>query len=1173
MMQYKETFAFVALARLKHLRGLLLGVCAFMLLAPGCLSAQEFRAAIVGTVTDAQGKAVVNAEIRVRDTNTGALSETHTDNSGDFTVSSLAPGAYDITVESQGFDTFVQRGITLEVGAHPFVRAQLSPGTVIQQTVVNSDAPLLETTTTVIGSTITDKEVQDFPLNGKTPIVLAQLGVGVASTDGPGQYRPFDNAGAVAISIAGTGSQSTEVLLDGSPDTDNLLKLAYSPPQDVVQSVTSHIFQTDAGYGHSGGGIMNQITKSGTNTFHGSLYEYNQSAALAANDYFSDRTGTPKPNDHYNQYGVTLGGPVILPKLVNGHDKLFFLFGWEGIRDQQPASGYLTVPTDAERQGDFSALLRISSAYTIYDPATAVGSSNGSITRTAFSGNVIPSGRINPIAAKLISYYPEPNTSGAADGNLNYFTTFPSQDLYDNEFGRLDMNLGARDKLFFDMRHSQRTQITNNYFHNLATGSLLDRTNWGSTVDDVYTINPTTVANVRANWTRYINANATPTQGMDPASLGFPGYLTSGATLKEYPSIEFSGCNSSSATFACLFTPNNLASVTWTESYHLFGDVETIFHGHAITAGVDARQYRISTIAYDNAAGEFTFNSSFTQQSNGSTPPALGLDLASFLLGLPGSGDYDNNIFIATHSNYLGLFVQDNWRATRNLVINIGLRLDHDFPLYERHDRAVSSFDPTLTTPLAASAITAYDKHPIPQIPAGQFAVPGGVVFASPSRPQLYNTPSIDFSPRVGFAWTPDFLHNKTVVSAAFSIFVAPLMNLGTVNTDGFSASTSYVATNNNYLTSATTLSNPFPGGFTQPTGNSLGASTYQGKAISFFQNSIHNPYSSRYSLSVQQQLAKNLSLQLSYLGAEYVKETIPTTQINPVPRAYLASGQTRNNTAINLLTSSVPNPFAGLLPGTTLNGSTLALSQLVAQYPQYPTGSVDLMAKDDGTTNYNGANASVTYRFSHGLSMFANYTWSRTIDQDSKLNNTDTKYEKHISVNDYPQHLVIAGTYTVPYPTFGGSGLDGRLAHAVLGGWSISAIYLAQSGPPLQWGNLIYYGGPLHLNVRDTNTPAFDTTRFNTVSSEQLADNIRTFHTTFPQWRQDGFNNLDTGLAKQFRVKERYMMEFRAEAFNLPNHVTFGAPNLTATSSSFGMITSQANTQRVLQISGHVRF
>ena len=1135
------------------------------------LHAQQFRAAIVGTVRDAQQSVVVNASVVVRDEATGTTMKALTNKEGNYEVRALNPGTYEVTVESPGLSTYVQRGIKLEAGAHPAVNVVLNPGGVDQQVVVNADAPLLETTTTVIGSTITDEDVENFPLNGRTPILLAQLGVGVASTGGPGQYRPFDNAGAVSISVAGSKNQTTEVLLDGSPDTDNLLKLAYSPPQDVVRSVTSHVFQTDAGYGHSGGGIMNQITKSGGNKFHGSVYEYNQTSALSANDYFADRTKTPKPNYHYNQYGLTFSGPVIVPKVFNGHNKLFFLFGWEGIRDHNPVTGYLTVPTDAERKGDFSALLNLRTPTVIYDPATAVQNPDGSITRQAFAGNIIPAARINPIATKVMSYYPAPTTAAQADGSLNYFASFPSQDRYDNEFGRMDMNLGSRDSLFFDIRHSLRTQETYNYFHNDATGFSLGRMNWGATVDNVYTVNPKTVVDVRANWTRYLNSNDTPTHGKNPTDLGYPSSLGNGATLLQYPAIQFPGCNKTSATFACLFVPNHTAQFQWTESYQLFGNVSTQVRNHALSIGVDARQYRYLSINYNYATGQFTFGSDFTKQSSSATPATLGPDLAALLLGLPSSGNYDKNIFTATHNDYLSLFAQDDWRARRDLTINVGVRFDHDFPLYERHNRAINGFDPALQTPLSAAAAAAYANHPIAEIPVGKFSAPGGVSFASSARPQIYDTPSQTFSPRIGFAWTPDSLGGKTVISAAYSIFVAPIMVQADMNSSGFSASTAYVATNNNFLTPAATLSNPFPNGYTLPTGGSLGGSTYQGQSINYIKQKLKNPYSSRYALSIQQEISKNLVLQLSYLGSESVRQLVSSVNLNPVAAQYLATGQVRDNNVIKNLSSSVANPFAGLLPGTTLNGATTTRSQLLSPYPQYTGFSV--LDVSNGTSNYNSLNASLTYRLARGISGFVHYTWSRTIEQNSKLNDVDTNYEKRISPFDYPNHLVIAGTYRLPFTAAGGKGFTDHAAHAVVGGWSLSGIYTLQSGSPLVWGNLIYNGGPLKLNPRETVKSAFDTTQFNMVSSQQLANNIRTFHSTFSHWRQDGINNLDVALAKQFNLVERATLELRADVFNLPNHPTFSTPNLTPTSSSFGLITSMYNTPRVIQVSGHIRF
>lgn len=1156
-------------------RALLLASLLFMtsyLMFSTTAGAQEFRGSIVGSVTDAQSAPIPNAIVVVRNLDTGAIFRTKTTDSGDYTAPSLAPGKYSVRVEAQSFKSFEQNGIILQSSETPHVNVILQVGDVTQQVVVTSDAPIVDPSNATISQVITTREVEDLPQNGRTPVVLAQLGVGVSSTNRPGTTRPFDNAGAAAISIAGTQDENTEILLDGSPDTDNLLKLAYSPPQDIVQSVSVSAFQVDAGYGHSGGGVLNQVTKGGTNSFHGSLYEYAQFAALNANGYFADRTNTPKPNTHYHQYGLSAGGPVWIPHIFNGRDRVFFEFAWEGIRDSQPASGFLTVPTDAEKNGDFSSLLAIGPQYQIYDPSTA-RVVDGVVVRDPFKGNIIPSSRINSIAKKLLTYYPEPNTLSGQDGVHNYFTSFPSQDLYDNQFGRMDFNIRTRDKLFLDVRHSQRTQLTNNYFHNISTGDPLDRVNWGAAVDNVFTVTPTTVINTRINWTRYVNYAIAGSQGLDPTDIGYPGYLVDNTTLLEYPSIQFAGCNSgSSTTFACLFDPNNLAASTYTESYHLLNNVTKVMHQHVLKIGVDARQYRISNIAYNYSTGKFTFGNSFTQASSKAAPAPLGQDMAALLLGLPTAGEYDQNVFIATHSSYLSLYVQDDWKLSKNLTLNLGLRFDHDFPLYERHNRAVNGFDPTVETPLTGAAAAAYNSNPIAQIPVGQFKPVGGLTFASASSPQLYNTPSKTFSPRIGFAWSPDAFENKTVFSGGFSIFVFPLLDVGTVNTSGFSSTTPYIATNDNYVTSASTLDNPFPNGLIPPTGSSLGPSTYQGQLVYWFNPDFHNAYSERYALSIQQQLDRNSFFQVAYIGAHYVKLPVQV-DLNPIPRQYLSTSSVRDNNVIGLLSGSVANPFQGLLTGTTLNGSTVPRSQLLLPYPQYPADMVVMQNSSSGSDSYNSLNVRVQRRLTAGLSFLMNYTWSKNIEQDSLLNPTDSHYEKRIGSQDYPHHLVIASTYKLPYSSFGGSSFLDHMKHALLGGWAASGTYLLQSGPPLSWGNVVYLGGPLNLNTRETFKPAFDITQFDRQSADQPSDNIRTFHSTDPRWRGDKTNNIDASLARQLSYRDRFTGELRVEAFNLLNHPVFGNPNLTPTSSSFGLITSQAGESRTLQVSAHIRF
>ncbi|MDE1162259.1 MAG: carboxypeptidase regulatory-like domain-containing protein [Acidobacteriaceae bacterium] len=1165
---------------------ILKSVAVFALVLPSVLSAQEFRGVISGTVEDSSGAIVPGASVTVIDMGTGAKYKTQSNASGIYDATSLAPGKYQVHVEAPSFRAYTRSGITIQAGDHPQIDVKLDLGAVTDTVTVNSDASMIDVTNAAIGQSIGTKEVEDLPQNGRTPVVLATLALGVSNTAPPGQVRPFDNGGAASITIAGAKNQTTETLLDGSPDTDSQLKVAYSPPQDVVQEVKVYAFQADAAYGHSGGGVVNQITKGGTNKLHGSVYEYNQTAAYTANNYFSKRTNTARPNNHYNQYGLSIGGPVWIPKLFDGRDKVFFEFGYEGIRDSQPAGGYLHVPTAAERTGDFSDLVAAGgTGYTIYDPSTAVNVA-GVVQRTAFAGNKLPT--VNPIAAKLLGYYPLPNVVGATPLTLNnYFSNFNSTDTYDNQFGRMDFNITSRNKLFFDIRHNHRVQSTSDYFHNLGTGALLGRTNWGAVVDDVHSFNATTVANVRFNWTRYASLTGGPSQGVDPATVGYPGVLSTGANIVQMPSVVMSStstCNSpgKETTYACLFTPNNTPNANWNDSFHIYGSVNKILRSHALKFGVDAREYRIENISYGYPTGQYVYGTNFTQSASNGTAAPFGQDLAALELGLPTSGTINRSVFTATWNRYLGVFAQDDWRVSKTLTINAGLRFDHDFPMYERHNRAIQSFDPTLTTPLTTTAVANYNAAPIAQIPAGQFAVPGGVVYASNSNRALYHTDSYTFSPRIGFAWTPDMYNGKTTITGGFGIFVFPVQNIATINSTGFSQATPLVATNDNYVTASATISNPFPNGLLQPVGSAGGASTNQGLATSTINQHQRNGYSERWALSVQQQIDNDTVFQLAYIGAQYAKLQVSSQPMNPIPAQYLSKSAVRDASVVSLLTGTVTNPFRNLLPGTTLNSATVMRGQLLTAYPQYPISGLVLQNIQNGSLSYNSLNARIQHRLSHGFTLIANYTWSKTIEQDTRLNDSDVKYEKRVASFDYPQKVSLAAVYTLPFSAIGGEGFSGHLTHAILGGWAVSGIYTNQTGAPLAFGNLIYKGGNLQLDPRETNKAAFDTTRFDTTTADQpsasvngitVQTNIRTFHSTFSAYRADRTNNLDTSIARQFKFRNRLTGELRGEAFNTLNRAQFGAPNLSATATAFGQISTQANNPRTLQVSAHIRF
>jgi hypothetical protein len=575
----------------------------------------------------------------------------------------------------------------------------------------------------------------------------------------------------------------------------------------------------------------------------------------------------------------------------------------------------------------------------------------------------------------------------------------------------------------------------------------------------------------------------------------------------------------------------------------------------------------------------------------------IGQDFASFMLGLPTQGQIDLNSYGSYSSYYYAGFVQDDWRVTKTLTVNMGLRFDHDTPYSEAFGRTVDGFATGTPSPIAAAAIAAYAKSPISLLPASSFDVNGGLTFPSAGNGAVYNQTSHLFSPRVGFAWSPDALHGNTVIRGGFGLFVAPITVAdlafnGTyssnplVDQEGYSQTTTMIIPSNNLAPSAT-LSNPFPGGIMSPVGNSQGLSTFLGQTVSFMNPDMKDPYSIRWNFGVQHTFTKDLLLEVMYMGNHAVHLPIAVTQLNVIPRQYLSTLPTRDQTLINNLTATVTNPFAGLEPGTSLNSSTTTAAQLLAVYPEFPVGSgsgstgVIEQNLTIGRSYFESLNVRVEKRLSHGLSLIGAYIFSKLIEQDSWLNDTDPVPERRISPFDHPEHFVVGASYALPIGKGRLVNLQSRWMNFAFGGWIFNGIYTYQTGAPLLWtngsttapGDYVYLGGPLDLNESQVNGVAFNTAAFDTKSADQFQYHIRTFATTYGNLRQAGINNLDASLLKSFNVNERVYFQLRFETFNAVNHPVFAAPNTTATSTSFGLITSQANLPRQIQFGARLVF
>ena len=1215
----------------------LLAAC--LLLIPSPAVAQEFRGTVSGTIIDPNGAAIPDAQITVTETNTGTASKTVSDASGQYVVPFLLPGTYRLDVQREGFTTLSRTGITLQSSEHPIINLTLTVGATSQTVTATATAPLVDQANASVGQVISTRSVEDLPLNGRTPAVLTELSVGVITTSAPGITHPFDNNAANSWSIGGTPNQVSEVLLDGSPDLTLLGALAYSPTQDSVAEVSVRPFDTDASFGHTIGGVINQVTKSGTNGLHGSVYEFGQISNLDANLYFNGRTGTRTPTTHFNQYGLTVGGPVFIPKVFNGKDKLFFFFAWEGLKDSTPASTITTVPTAGERAGDFSQTLAAgcpagyandpSTAAAIcrpsgsnksnfpdpnqlYNPFTAT-LSGSTISRTPILNNqlaTVAQGGLNPVAQTYLKLMPLPNTiSGvAADGQDNYVSNAPSIDTYSNEFGRLDYNLNARDHVFFDFRHNNRTQIKNDYFGNGITGTALLRENFGATLDNVFTLNATTFFDIRANWTFFNEVHGVP-GNYTPSSVGLPSTLTASSLKPQLPYINFStgGSCGSFTSYQCLGDTGSALDPT--TSYQLFADVVKVLGRHTLKIGFDGRQYRLSVQNFGDSSGSFTFNSNFVISGSKGTAQTFGGDLASFIFGLPSSGQYDLAARADYRSYYFGSFVQDDWRVNDQFTMNLGLRFDIDTPFGEKLGRTVNGFDPTAPNSVSAQATAAYSSNPNATVNQTGFNALGGLTFPSGQGGAPYRTNSGFLSPRIGFSYSPAAFHSNTVLRGGFGIFVQPetLANLAATGTysssalsnqEGFSASTTYTATTNNYLTPANTLSNPFGGGFAQPAGASGGASTFLGQSISFLAPVQHDPYSERWDVGIQQAVTSSTLVEALYVGNHALHLPVASQNINATKLPYLSTAPFRDQNISSAYGATVTNPFNGLLPnGGSFNGKTTALSNLLVPYPQFGNTSVIEQNQTIGQSYFNSALLHVEQRTKHGLTLTANYGFSRLIEADTFLNDEDSLPTRRISPFDHSHHFTVGGTYRLPVGRgqlfdFGGS----RLADEILGGFVVNGIYQFQTGAPIYFSADI----PLQPNitargikVQPRNTaavgsanPALNTSAFVTGNQTSCATGVNcdlsgqtffngqyTFHyralpQTISSVRQDGFNNLDASILKNFNFTESTYLQLRFETFNTLNHPVFSAPNVSsATASNFGYITAQPSTSQPRQV------
>jgi hypothetical protein len=1177
------------------------GLCAVLALGVTAASAQDFRGGIRGTITDASGGVLPGVTVTVTNTDTKVAQTVVTDDKGLFEVLYLNSGTYSVSAELSGFKTVVRNGTQVRVGDVLRVDLSLATGGVTETVTVTADQPVLNTTTGISGTTIDSKQIAELPLGDGTAYMLTRLAPGIMDSSDLHFARPADNgnlAGIVANGVQG----GNEFTIDGAPNMSNARGVGFSPPSDAISEFKVQTNAFDAQTGHTAGAVVNLALKSGTNAFRFAGGYFNRDDSRASTPLLTLRAGGSKPTRQYNRGTGTLSGPIV-------RNKTFFMASFEHLRDVQPEPASYTVPTEKMRAGDFTEF-----ANQVFDPLTATGST---ATRTAFAGNIIPSDRINAVAAAYAALYPLPNRPGTVG---NYFTNQLRPYDYNAGMGRVDHNFSAGNRLFATTYWNKRREDRYNWAQdasNATDGGVINgfavtkgydyRSNTGVTGGYTTALSARTLLDVRSSWARF-GEWRDPAQTFDPAKLGFSS--TALQLMGNYQYLPL-------FTFGSFSTTNEISTIAslgarrsdWGDGFNRPMDtlsvsptLTKIWGNHTGRAGYDFRWQRWTIISDGYPGGRFQFNGAYTRASNAASPNDRAQSWAQFLLGLPTAatgavaapGTQSSQFEIASPGEfrqmYHGLFAQDDWRVNAKLTVNLGLRLEINNGMSEVQNRNLAGFDTTSSNPIEAAARAAYAQNPIPEIPVSAFNVRGGLLFANGPVNETKTKPL----PRAAFSY---LLNDHTNLRGGFGLFSYDYF-FENINQAGFSQATPVLVTNDNGLTfTGATLSNPIPGGaLLQPVGSALGLASQLGQTLgTLYQPDRKTPYYQRWEVTLQRDWHGGWVTSFTYLGSRGVD--LPVVRAtNNIPTQYLSTSRSRDGANESFLSANVPNPFAGLLAGSTLNGAQVTRSQLLRPYPEFGTFSIE---EYKGSDRYNAGTIQVEKRFRSGNSLTAQYTRSSTRDRLSYLNPQDGTLEDRVSPNDRPNRFSIGTSLRLPFGRGERWGKSwNRALDAVAGGWQLTGTYQYQDGFPLSW-NSVYYDGSCgdpkslvsHIGehvaggIAGLDVPAWDTSCFyfhdasvqtNGVDNPalqradqriQLNNNVRYFPSTLPSVRTDNLHLMDLGLFKNFSLPRGMRAQFRLEVINALNYTVLWNPDTNPRNSTFGFINQDRNNPRDVQL------
>ncbi len=1134
--------------------------------------AQDPRGAIAGTVTDPSDAVIPGVTVRATNKDTGVSASAVSNAAGGYHIPFLLPGPYRVTAELTGFKRFVRDNIEVRVGETVGLAIRLEVGAVSETVEVSETTPLLDTTGSSLGQVFDQRRIQELPQRGYNPMELTLLAPGVMNATNLRLRKAMAPEATSEIMADGAGKYNNEFQIDGitNMSTDRgrgYSRIAFSPPIGAVREFNMQTTTYDAGVGRTMGAVINVSTNSGTNELHGELHYVLRHSALDAPNFFNNKAGTVPAVYQDHRYGASAGGPLVLPGLYNGRNRSFWFYVFDDNRFGSPKQFTSTVPTAAERQGDFSALLKLGSQYQIYDPFTTQPAPGGRFSRQPFPGNLIPPARLDTVGRNLTGLYPLPNQPGTADGRNNfYFEGKSIQKIYQHLL-RLDHAFSENHRAFLRLHYDFWKENKNDSFGTGIQGLFSNRPNRGVALDDVLVLKPTLVLNLRYGFTSTKWWEIRRTRGWDLAALGFSPALVKLTERKVSPLPRVQ--------VGAFTTLSNWENGDGANSSltHSFAAVFTRLQGrHGMKFGADYRVYRsFANRRPQGVAPDFSFGTTYTRGPLDNSPAApIGQDLASLLLGIPG-GSMGIIASAALQDQYTALYWHDDFKLTARLTLNVGLRWEYETPMTERFNRLVSEFDFNAPNPIEGQARANYAARPIPELPPGEFRVRGGLTWVnqagrgrSPFRGERNN-----LMPRFGLAYQLDA---KTVLRAGYGLFYNPNGTAVTVPIQtGFTQMTPIQASLDSGLTYIATTANPFPGGLLQPAGPAGGLTTNLGQAIDFYNYREKYAYAQRWSLGIQRILPGQFLIEGSYVANRGTRLSV-ARQYNPVPSQYLSRSPLRDQPTIDFLSASFPNPFRGLAP---VYGANISRANLLRPYPHFGNISAE---EPVGYSWYHSSQWRLEKRFAHGYTLQLAYTFSKLMEATSFLNPTDPLPYEVISSLDRPHRLAASGIWEAP---FGPGRRFGAAWPAPLqwlaGGWQLGVVVTRQSAAPLDFGNVIFVGDikniPLPKNRRTADRWFNTEAGFNRNSQQQLSYNLRAFPPRFSGVRGDDQRSWDFSITKDFPLRERLKLRFRADAYNGFNQTNFATPNRTPTSSAFGTITSTDGDARNWQLALKITF